>query len=113
MTAVPASLAYELMTEKELGRHIRKLARDLGLLAYHTADSRGSSAGYPDWTIAGPGGVLFAELKSARGTLRPEQVEWRDRLLDAGARWHLWRPAHLASGEIARTLTMISTYREK
>src|SRR6266704_1815987 len=75
---VPAQLAYSLMTEKELDKHVRKLCHDLGLAAYHTLDSRGSSAGFPDWTVAGPGGVLFAECKSARGTLRPEQCDWRD-----------------------------------
>jgi hypothetical protein len=113
VTAVPPSLAYEVMTEKELDKNIRRLCADLGLHRYHVLDSRGSSAGFPDLVIAGPGGVIFAELKSARGTLRPEQTEWRDILLDAGARWHLWRPAHLASGEIARTLAGISALRRR
>jgi len=107
---VPASLTYSLMSERELDKHVRQLCKDLHLARYHTADSRGSSAGFPDLCIVG-NGVIFAELKSARGTLRPEQCEWRDLLLDAGAKWYLWRPAHLASGEIARVLASISTYR--
>ncbi len=46
MTA-PASLTYSLMTEKELDKHVRKLSHDLGLTAYHTLDSRGSSQRLP------------------------------------------------------------------
>jgi hypothetical protein len=109
----PASLTYSLMSERELDKHVRKLCADLGLLSYHVLDSRGSSAGFPDWCIAGPGGVIFAENKSERGKLRPEQERWRDRLLDAGAAWFLWRPADLADGTIARTLASISTYRKR
>ena len=86
-------LTYAVMSEKELDKHVRRLAHDLGLLTYHVLDSRGSSAGFPDWVIAGPGGVIFAENKSERGKLRPEQETWRDRLLEAGAIWHLWRPS--------------------
>jgi hypothetical protein len=111
--SAPASLTYQVMTEKELDRHIRQLCKDLHLRRYHTLDARGSSAGFPDLCIVGPGGVIFAELKSARGTLRPEQAEWRDLMLDAGARWYLWRPADLASGEITRALAGISTYRNR
>lgn len=103
---------YDVMTERELDKHIRQLAKDLGLLRYHTADSRMSSSGFPDLVLVGPGGVIFAELKSAAGKLRPEQTEWRDRLTEAGASWFLWRPADLASGDIARTLAAISTYRK-
>jgi hypothetical protein len=105
-----AALAYEVMTEKELDRHVRRLCTDLGLLRYHPMDSRGSSSGYPDLTVAGPNGVIFAELKSAVGKLRPDQVTWRDQLLTAGARWHLWRPADLAAGTIAAELAAISIY---
>jgi hypothetical protein len=101
-------LAHEVMTERDLDRHIRQLAKDFALLRYHVNDSRGTSAGFPDLVLVGPGGVIFAELKSARGQLRPEQADWRDRLTEAGAKWRLWRPADLASGAIARDLAAIS-----
>jgi len=106
-----ALTVYDVMTERELDKHIARLCKDLALLRYHTFDSRQSTSGYPDLTIAGPGGVIFAELKSGTGKLRPEQIEWRDALLEAGARWYLWRPADLAAGDIARELTSISVYR--
>jgi hypothetical protein len=108
-----ATLTYDVMTERELDKHVRQLARDLGLLAYHVTDSRGSSAGFPDWVIAGPNGVIFAENKSATGKLRPDQITWRDQLTEAGATWFLWRPADLASGTIATELARISTYSNR
>ena len=56
--------------------HVRRLCSDLGLRAFHAADSRRSwGPGYPDLTIAGPGGVLFRELKTARGYLTRPQME--------------------------------------
>src|SRR5258708_35137386 len=99
------------MTETELDRNIRRLCRDLGLRCYHTHDSRRSPAGFPDLVIVGPNGVIYAELKTTTGKLRPEQTGWRDDLIAAGQTWHLWRPDGLADGTIARTLTSISTSR--
>lgn len=96
------------MSERELDEGVRALARGLGLVAYHTLDSRGSSSGFPDWVIAGRGGVIFAECKSAAGRLRPDQERWRDMLLAAGARWYLWRPADLTAGEVGRVLQALA-----
>lgn len=110
MTAV--QLTYDLMTEHELDKNIRQLCKDLGLRAYHTHDSRRSPAGFPDLVIVGPNGVIYAELKSMTGKLRPEQAEWRDDLITAGQTWLLWRPDGLADGTIAIALTQISTYRK-
>jgi len=107
MTTIPAMLTYDIMTERELDKHIRQLCKDLGLFRYHVQDSRGSSAGFPDLVIVGSG-IIFAELKSARGRIRPEQLDWMDRLEQAGATWFLWRPADLADGTIARELATIS-----
>ena len=36
--------------------------------------------------------VVFVEIKKADGTLRVEQQEWRNWVLDAGGIWELWRP---------------------
>ncbi len=111
MTTTTLPLIYQVMTENELDKAIRRLCRDLSLRVYHTHDSRRSPAGFPDLVIVGPHGVLYAELKSVTGKLRPEQAEWRDALFAAGQTWLLWRPDGLADGSIGATLASISTYR--
>lgn len=88
--AIPMDHAW---SEDDLQREVLGACRQLDLLAYHTHDSRRSQPGYPDLTIAGRGGVLFVELKSATGRLEPAQIAWRDRLLEGGQQWRLWRPA--------------------
>ena len=45
------------------------------------------NAGYPDLTLARDGVVLFAELKTQAGRLRPEQQRWLE-ILDG----EVWRP---------------------
>jgi VRR-NUC domain-containing protein len=50
-------------------------------------------AGWPDLCLVRPPRILFAELKSESGTLRPNQTEWLDvlRLLPQ-VEVYLWRP---------------------
>lgn len=96
------------MSEKQLDMAIRRLCHDLRLLVFHAWDARKSGAGFPDLVIAGPRGLLFAELKTMTGRLRPEQETWRDLLLQGGAAWHLWRPDSLTDGTIGRHLAQIS-----
>ena len=44
--------------------------------------------------------VLWAELKSSKGSLTPEQKAWLDDLICAGQETHVWRPKHLMDGSI-------------
>ena len=90
----------DLWREADLDEHVRQLASLYGLAAYHTRDSRGSAAGYPDWTIAGPGGVIFRENKCQDGKPTPAQLRWARELLLAGADYEVWRPADALSGRI-------------
>jgi hypothetical protein len=94
-----------------LDAHVRRLLKDLGLSGYHTRDSRGSARGYPDWTIAGPGGVIWRELKTQRGTVRPDQQAWLDILAAAGQDAGVWRPEDLLSGRIGRELAALARLR--
>src|SRR6185437_7483375 len=98
-----------------LDAHVRKLMKDLGLTGFHVEKSLDveknrknvSVKGWVDWTIRGPRGVLFRELKSQRGRVEPEQREWLDALASDGDA-DVWRPVDLLSGRIARELTAIA-----
>lgn len=66
---------------------------------YVTAYTHPSGKGYPDLTIAGHGLIVFAEVKTGKAVLEPEQREWRDMICSIedipGSRvvWLLARPA--------------------
>ena len=95
------------MTEVDLERHVRRLCDGLGLLSYHTRDSRRSVRGFPDFVIAGSH-VLFRELKREKGRVSEEQREWLHALSVAGADAGIWWPRDLMSGRIAEELAAIS-----
>lgn len=96
------------MTEETLQASVLELAKAFGIRAYHTHDSRRSPAGFPDLVLAGRRGVIFAELKSAGGAMRPEQVAWKYQLLASGQRWRLWRPADWTTKVIEADLREIA-----
>lgn len=80
-------------SEKHFQAQIVELAGLSGWLVYHTHDSRRSAPGFPDLVLVRPPCVLFAELKSERGKLRPEQGEWLAALRACErVEAHLWRP---------------------
>ena len=100
-------LAAEV-TEREFQAQVIELATMLGWRVYHTHDSRRSHKGYPDLTLVRPsdhrqGRIVFAELKSERGKVRPEQREWLADLASIGppVESFLWRPSDLeAIGQV-------------
>jgi VRR-NUC domain. len=53
---------------------------------------QGDGKGFPDLVIAGPGGLLFRELKTEKGRLTPDQQAWQAVLASAGADVAVWRP---------------------
>jgi hypothetical protein len=106
MTRNPIAAA---MPEAQLMEHIRALVADLGLLAFHAADSRRSwGRGYPDLTIVGRGGCIWRECKTESGSLSPEQRQWGDTLKRAGENWGTWRPTQLLDGSISRELASLA-----
>jgi hypothetical protein len=70
------------MTHTQLQNQIREACKLLGLLHYHTHDSRKSEPGYVDSTIIAPAGhplagVLYCiELKAGKDTLTDDQQAW-------------------------------------
>lgn len=92
------------MTEAELQEKVIRLAGQLGLRVFHSGVPwHDVGRGLPDLIIVGRR-VLWAELKSAGGRLSPQQREWQRDLVAAGQSWRLWRPAHLASGQVESEL---------
>jgi hypothetical protein len=83
------------MSEREFQDLVKDYATLNGWLLYHTLDSRGSSPGFPDLTLlrCRPSDLLFAELKSESGKVRPEQLVWIEGLRAAGVNAYLWRPS--------------------
>lgn len=93
------------ISEREFQAQIKELAQLCGWLVYHTLDSRGSDAGFPDLVLVRDGSIIFAELKSAKGRVTPAQQQWVDALRTITAtlidllptrtpvRVRVWRPA--------------------
>lgn len=95
------------MTEAQLQQMVLDLARWAGYLTMHITDSRKSNAiGFPDLVLCHQqtGRVLFVELKSATGKLRPGQEVWLAALSLGGHEVHVWRPADWESGVIRAAL---------
>ena len=93
------------MKEAEWQRQVIQLARTFGWKVQHSRVSKvgdrhmtaiTGDIGFPDLVLVHrTKGVVFAELKAERGTLRSEQKDWRDALVAAGGEWYLWRPDDL------------------
>ncbi|MDB6179482.1 VRR-NUC domain-containing protein [Paracoccus sp. Z330] len=61
----------------------------------------GVHAGFADLIILSGGKVLFLEVKSRTGKLRPSQVEFRDAVIAQGFGWALVRSVDDALGALA------------
>lgn len=96
--------AVSAMTEAELAEQIRQYARTLGMLRFHTYDSRRSEAGFPDEVLVGNRRVLFRELKRQGKNPTPAQQQWITRMEAAGLDVDVWRPEDLLSGRILREM---------
>lgn len=80
--------------EKEFMASVIDLAQWLGWSCYHTWVSLHSAAGFPDLVLVKPPRVIFAELKSDRGFLKPAQALWLKALRECpGVEVYEWRPS--------------------
>jgi len=95
------------VTEAELQRLVAELCARLGLAHYHTYDSRRSEPGWPDSVIIGRK-IIYRELKSRDGVLKPEQRRWGRVIERAGGDYAVWRPADWRDGTIMRQVLEIT-----
>ena len=71
--------------ESKLQAKIIKWALDKGIPVFHDRSRKKNVPGWPDLTICLPEGiVLFLELKSAKGVMRPEQKHIRQQMVFLG-----------------------------
>jgi hypothetical protein len=88
IASIPAT-----MSEAQFQQRIIDYCQLRGLLVFHDHDSRRNQAGFPDLVIVGRHGVIFAELKTDKGKLRPDQEKWLLCLHAAGCIAVVWRPS--------------------
>lgn len=75
--------------ESDLQAKIERYCRQSGFYFFHDRSREQNSKGFPDLVIALPAGrVVWMELKSAKGRLRPEQKQVRLMLMALGHEWH-------------------------
>lgn len=99
------------MTEAELQDTVITAAEFHGWQVFHDRDSRTNRPGFPDLVLVRPPTVLFVELKSEKGRVRPEQQTWLDALEQCSdVASGLVRPSQLDA--LLRTLARPTTTKE-
>lgn len=95
------------MSEATFQARVLAHAKTLGWHCYHTHDSRRSQPGFPDLVLVHEvqGRVLYRELKTQQGRIRPEQTAWLRLLTAANQDATVWRPSDLLSNRIHNELT--------
>ena len=97
------------VTEADFRRTIIDYARLRGWRYYCTWLSLHSPKGFPDFVLlrartGAPPRLIFAEIKSERGRVRPEQADWLADLREVpSVEAYLWRPSDF--DEIVAVLT--------
>lgn len=87
-----ASLPPIITDEESFLQAVIALAKRNGWLVYHTRHSLRSEPGFPDLVCVRHWRVVFAELKSDKGNVSPEQALWVGRLAQTSAEIYVWRP---------------------
>jgi hypothetical protein len=98
VTNTGRALLLSKVTEKEWLATVRGWAKLAGWRTYHTLRSFGSAGGFPDLVLvrAATGEILWVELKTEKGKVRPDQQAWIDDLTACGQRAFVWRPSQEA-----------------
>ena len=99
-----AALFRSAWSERLFLDHVLAAARDRNWLAYHTWRSDHSPSGFPDLVMVRLSRVIWAELKSEKGSVTDDQQVWLDALETSGQREvYVWRPSMW--DEIVKKLT--------
>lgn len=92
-----------------LEANLRRLLDRYGLYGHHERNSATAiGKGWVDWTILGPAGAIFAELKSESGTLSSEQKLVGYMLKRLRLPYVVWRPSDFYAGRIESALRQIA-----
>ncbi len=84
------------VSEAQLHHAVTDMAERLGWLVWHDNDSRRNDPGFPDLLCIHPDhGVIWLELKTMKGRVRPEQQAWIDLLRQARQRAFVVRPTDM------------------
>ena len=97
------------MTEAALQQLLTDAAELNGWLVFHDNDSRRNAAGFPDLVLVKPPRVLFLELKSETGRVRPEQHVW----MDALSRTHTVSSAIIRPHHVDQVIAYLQNPNEK
>jgi hypothetical protein len=90
------------LTEKKFMQMVVDYATLCHWAHYHTRDSRGSVAGFPDLVLLRPPRLIFAELKKKGSWATLEQSHWLSLLRQIpGIETYLWTPADWQNIEAA------------
>jgi hypothetical protein len=87
----PPAPPSPFVTEAQFQRLVTDLAELCGWRWVHNADSRWTQAGVPDLILMRER-LLWWELKTTRGRVRPEQLRFGQHLLRCGQDWRVVRP---------------------
>ena len=116
MSVNPTSaLIARNMREDALLQNVIRMAKLFGWTVYHARPAMNRSGrwstptqgdiGFPDIAMVRNGRVIFAELKSMRGRLSPEQHNWLAELSKSVAcETYTWRPTDWLGGQIEGVL---------
>jgi len=95
--------------ESDLREWVRDLCKLFGWKMYFSWTSIHSPRGFPDLVLANPEQerVIYAELKSEKGTVTEYQREWLDTLEACRQEVYLWKPSDIEGiAEILRAKTI-------
>jgi hypothetical protein len=90
--AIDALEPSRLMPEKEWMWKCIHYAEANGWKHYHTLNSVGSEAGFPDSVFVGPR-IVYVEWKSEKGKLTAAQEKWLEAIRKAGGEAYCFRPS--------------------